>query len=115
MPKTIRRRALITSPLAWQMTAAPVAPPLIPVLAERGGAQLRAPRGVILVDTREQNPFDFPGFAGWFSGVEKRALALGDYTVAGLEDICVVERKDLADLVHSFTAGRSVFIERLRL
>ena len=96
------------------MTAAPVAPPLIPVLPERGGTQLRAPRGVVLVDTREQIPFDFSGFAEWFSGVEKRALALGDYTVAGLEDMCVVERKDLADLVHSFTAERSVFIERLR-
>jgi ERCC4-type nuclease len=96
------------------MTAAPVSPPLIPVLAERGGTQLKVPRGVVLVDTREQNPFDFSRFAGWFTGVQKRALALGDYTIAGLEDVCVVERKDLGDLVCSFTAERSVFIERLR-
>jgi ERCC4-type nuclease len=114
MSKTIGRRTLITSPLAWQMTAAPVSPPLIPVLAERGGTQLKVPRGVVLVDTREQNPFDFSRFAGWFNGVEKSALALGDYTIAGLEDTCVVERKDLADLVHSFTVERSAFIERLR-
>jgi hypothetical protein len=32
---------LITSPLEWQMTAAPVPPPVIPVLAERGGTQLK--------------------------------------------------------------------------
>jgi ERCC4-type nuclease len=96
------------------MTAAPVLPPPIPVLAERGGTQLKSPRGVVLVDTREQNPFDFSRFAGWFTGVDKRSLGLGDYSVAGLEDICVVERKDLADLVHSFTAERSVFVERLR-
>jgi ERCC4-type nuclease len=69
---------------------------------------------VVLVDTREQKPFDFSRFAGWFSGIEKRALALGDYSIAGLEDTCVVERKDLDDLVHSFTVDRAVFIDRLR-
>jgi ERCC4-type nuclease len=96
------------------MTAAPVSPPLIPVLAERGGTQLTTPRGVVLVDTREQNPFDFSRFVEWFTRVEKKALALGDYSIAGLEDICLVERKDLADLVHSFTTERTVFVERLR-
>jgi hypothetical protein len=96
------------------MDAAPVPPPMIPVLAERGGTQLKAPRGVVLVDTREQRPFDFSRFACWFSGIEQRALALGDYSVAGLEDSCVVERKGLDDLIHSFTAERSTFIDRLR-
>lgn len=96
------------------MTAAPVSPPPIPVIAERGGTQIKAPRGVALVDTREQNPFDFYRFTGWFDGVKKRALALGDYSVAGLEDLCVVERKDLDDLIHSFTVERSVFVDRLR-
>jgi ERCC4-type nuclease len=111
---TIRRRTLITSPLAWQMAAAPVPPPASPVLAERGGTQLKTPRGIVLVDTREQNPFDFSRFTGWFTGVEKRALELGDYTISGLEDICVVERKDLDDLVHSLTVERSTFVNRLR-
>lgn len=63
-----RRRALITSPLEWQMTAAPVAHPVIPVLAERGGTQLQTPRPTLLVDTREQNPFNFSRFQGWFAG-----------------------------------------------
>jgi ERCC4-type nuclease len=96
------------------MAAAPVPPPAIPVLAERAGTQLKAPRGVVLVDTREQRPFDFSRFTGWFSGIENRALALGDYSIAGLEDVCSVERKDLDDLIHSFTAERSVFVDRLR-
>jgi ERCC4-type nuclease len=96
------------------MTAAPVLPPPIPVLAERGGTQLRAPRAVVLVDTREQTPFDFSRFSGWFSRVEKKALKVGDYTIAGLEEICTVERKDLADLIHSFTVDRPAFINRLR-
>jgi ERCC4-type nuclease len=110
----MRRRTLIASPLKWQMTATPVSPPPIPVIAERGGTQIKAPRGVALVDTREQKPFDFSRFTGWFGGIEKRALALGDYSVAGLEDVCIVERKDLDDLIHSFTVERSLFVDRLR-
>jgi ERCC4-type nuclease len=109
-----RRRTLITSPLEWQMMAAPVPAPRFPVLAERGGTQLKTPKPVLLVDTREQNPLDCSRFAGWFAGIERTALRLGDYSVAGLEDVCVVERKDLPDLVHSLTTDRSVFISRLR-
>jgi len=110
-----RRRPLITSPLQWQMTAAPVPHPIIPVIAERGGTQLQTPRPTLLVDTREQNPFNFSRFKGWFAGVEKKPLSLGDYSIAGLEDVCVVERKDLSDLVHSCTTDRGAFIHRLRL
>lgn len=109
-----RRTSLIKSPLDWHMAAAPVAHPAIPVLAERGGTQLRTPRPTVLVDTREQNPFNFSRFDGWFAGVEKKALKLGDYSIAGFEERCVVERKDLSDLVHSFTAERPAFISRLR-
>ena len=69
---------------------------------------------MLVVDTREQNPFDFSRFQGWFSGIERRALKLGDYSIAGLEDLCVVERKGLSDLVRSFTVERKVFVARLR-
>jgi ERCC4-type nuclease len=110
-----KRRALITSPLEWQMSAAPVPHPVIPVLAERGGTQLQTPRATLLVDTREQNPFNFSRFKGWFAGIEKKALQLGDYSIAGLEHICTVERKDLSDLVHSCTADRIAFVKRLKL
>jgi ERCC4-type nuclease len=109
-----RRRTLITSPLEWQMTALPVAHPTLPVIAERGGTQIRAPKASLVVDTREQNPFSFERFSGWFSGIEKRPLELGDYSIAGLEDTVVVERKDLNDLVRSFHVERPVFIKRLR-
>jgi len=106
------RRTLIRSPLEWQLTAATLPHPAIPVLAERGGTQLKTPPPVILVDTREQTPFDFSRFEGWFSGIEKKPLQLGDYSVAGLEDVW--ERKDLPDLIRSLTAERSVFVDRLR-
>ncbi len=109
-----RRRTLITSPLEWQMTAAPVPHPRLPVVAARGGTELRTPCPVILVDSREQNPFSFSRFRGWFAGVETQPLKLGDYSVKGMESLCAVERKDLPDLVHSFTAQRSVFVDRLR-
>jgi ERCC4-type nuclease len=110
-----RRRPLITSPLEWQTTAAPLPHPVIPVLAERGGTQLQTPRPTVLVDTREQNPFNFSRFRGWFAGIERRALPLGDYSVAGLEEVCIVERKTLSDLVHSCTVDRPAFVNRLRL
>jgi len=96
------------------MTAEPVERPSIPVLAERGGTQLQTPRPVVVIDTREQNPLDFSRFEGWFAGVERRALKVGDYSIAGLEDLCVVERKDRTDLIHSCTTNRCVFINRLR-
>lgn len=111
-----RRRTLIQPPLEWaaQRLAQPVKPPLLPVVAERGGTSLRAPKATILVDTREQNPFSFVRFRGWFAKVERKALKLGDYSIAGLETACVVERKDLPDLIHSFTTDRAVFVKRLR-
>ena len=109
-----RRPTLIASPLDWFLSANPVSPPAVPVLAERGGTQLKTPRPVLVVDTREQNPFNFSRFEGWFSGVERRALQLGDYSIAGLEDICVVERENLSDLVRSFTLERAGFVARLR-
>lgn len=109
-----KRRTLITSPLDWWLTAAPVAPPILPVVPERGGTQLRTPLPVALIDSREQNPFSFTRFRGWFGGIEWKTLKVGDYSVAGLEEHCVVERKDLADLVHSFTTKRPVFVKHLR-
>ena len=109
-----RRRFLIPSPLEWQTTTRPVLHPVIPVLAERGGTQLQAPRPVAVVDTREKNPFDFRRFEGWFADVQHRPLEQGDYSVAGLEHLCVVERKDLPDLVRSFTSDRLAFVRRLQ-
>jgi hypothetical protein len=109
-----RRRTLITPPLKWQMAALPVAPPALPVIAERGGTQLRTPKPTIVIDTREQNPFSFERFHNWFSGIERRALELGDYSIAGLEEKCAVERKDLGDLVRSFQMERPVFVARLK-
>lgn len=109
-----RKRSLISSPLAWTDTNLPVPHPPLPVVAERGGTQLRTPLPVVIVDTREQNPLSFRRFKGWFAKIEHRALKIGDYSVAGMENTCAVERKDLADLIQSFTTNRAVFVNRLR-
>jgi len=109
-----RKRTLIPSPLAWTTLNLPVPHPPLPVVAERGGTQLRTPLPVAIVDTREQNPLSFRRFRGWFAKIEYRALPLGDYSVKGMEDTCVVERKDLADLICSLTTNRTVFVNRLR-
>jgi len=109
-----RKRTLIPSPLSWTEKPSPVDPPPLPVLAERGGTQLRTPLPVAIVDTREQVPLSFRRFKGWFARIKHRALPLGDYSVEGMENSCVVERKDLADLIHSFTTNRKVFVDRLR-
>ncbi len=110
-----RKRTLIPSPLSVVSDdPRPSRHPLLPVLAERGGTQLRTPLPVAIIDTREQNPLSFRRFRKWFADIEERALPLGDYSIRGMEDSCVVERKDLADLIQSFTTNRTVFINRLR-
>ena len=112
-----RKRTLIASPLAWSTSwtkNTTVPHPPLPVVAERGGTQLRTPLPVAIVDTREQNPLSFRRFRGWFAKVEYRALQLGDYSLKGMEETCAVERKDLADLICSFTTNRVVFVNRLR-
>ena len=67
-----RDPTLIKSPLTWHMADAPIAPPSIPVLAERGGTQLKAPRATVVVDTREQNPFDFARFGAGLRALRTR-------------------------------------------
>jgi ERCC4-type nuclease len=110
-----RRESLIVPPLEWPSTVPMVPHPIVPVIAQRGGTQLKAPKAVLLVDSRERIPFDFSRFEGWFEKIQRKALPVGDYTVAGMEKLCIVERKDLPDLVRSLTTERRVFIKRLRL
>lgn len=69
------------------------------------------PQPVLIIDTREQAPFNFhdPTVT-----VTRRALPAGDYTLEGLEDLAVVERKSLDDLVQSLIRNRERFHRELR-
>ena len=61
----------------------------------------------VVIDTREQRPYEFrsPSVAG--------ALAVGDYSLAGLEHLIAVERKEVNDLVGCLGPGRERFEREL--
>ena len=64
----------------------------------------------IKIDTREQWPLDFSADVQTVRGT----LAVGDYSIEGLEDLIVIERKSLNDLLGSITSGRERFVKELR-
>lgn len=88
-----------------------------------GKAGILLPDGAcetILVDTREQTPWEFEGV--YFHGemrtfpTRRATLKSGDYTLEGLESFAAIERKSLADFLSSITRGRDRFkreMERL--
>ena len=63
----------------------------------------------IVIDTREQRPYSFP------CEIVNRALAAGDYSVAGLEERVAVERKSLHDFVNTVIHDYGRFSRELLL
>lgn len=63
---------------------------------------------VIVIDTREQLPYDF----GDIETVTKK-LESGDYSVVGFEDRIAIERKSLEDLIGTFIKRRVAFYREL--
>ncbi len=57
---------------------------------------------VVITDSREQKPYRYPG-------AMVKGLKTGDYTLEGLEDKVVVERKSKTDCYSSMGAGRKRF------
>jgi ERCC4-type nuclease len=64
----------------------------------------------VLIDTREQAPFDFTAYPNWIAGQSVATLPTGDYTVSGLESVMALERKSLNDLVSTLMHNRERFI-----
>jgi len=64
---------------------------------------------VIIIDTREQRPYDFGDIKA-----EKKKLDSGDYSVAGFEDRIAIERKTVEDLIGTFIKRREAFYAELR-
>lgn len=60
----------------------------------------------IIIDTREQDPFDFSEFG---ATATRGKLHAGDYSITGAENTIMVERKTIADLVHTVIHDRSRF------
>lgn len=70
---------------------------------------------IIIVDTREQKPYDFACIVPR-PAVEVATLGAGDYSLKGFEDQVAIERKSLIDAFGTFGNGRKRFereLERL--
>ena len=71
----------------------------------------RIPKPVVLVDTREREPFPLhANHPNWIGGERRGALKTGDYTVEGMEDLLCLERKSLPDLVACTVTYRRRFL-----
>ena len=69
------------------------------------------PKPVVLVDTREQEPFPLrANHPNWIGGERRVALKTGDYAVEGMESLLCLERKNLADLVACTVTYRRRFL-----
>ena len=69
------------------------------------------PKPIVLVDTREQQPFPlFDNHPNWIGGERRATMKTGDYTVEGMESLLSLERKNLADIVACTVANRERFI-----
>jgi DNA excision repair protein ERCC-4 len=66
---------------------------------------------VVVVDTREQEPYAFD--PAQITTV-RRALPAGDYSLEGYEASVAAERKSLEDYVASVVTGRARFARELR-
>ncbi len=64
---------------------------------------------VVIIDTREQNPWEFSNLAS-----EPGSLATGDYSIRGLEHLIAVERKSLDDLLACIGRERDRFRRELK-
>jgi ERCC4-type nuclease len=71
----------------------------------------RIPKPVVLVDTREREPFPLHvNHPRWIGGERRVALKTGDYTVEGMERLLCLESKSLGDLVACTVTYRRRFL-----
>ena len=90
-----------------------VPPPSKRLIVKRNGSSItrQIPKPVVLIDTREQNPFNFSRFPNWISQQKNQKLNVGDYSVEGMEDLLVMERKSLSDLITTLMQQRARFFK----
>lgn len=72
----------------------------------------RSERVVVVVDTREQEPYAFDPDR---VTIVRRALPAGDYSLDGHETAIAAERKSIDDYVASVVRGRDRFARELRI
>lgn len=62
-----------------------------------------SPDLVVVIDTREQKPYDFPRSV-------VKTLETGDYSIQGMENLVTIERKSLVDCYSTLGGGRDRFL-----
>lgn len=90
----------------------PVPPPDVPLRVRQGGIVIRIPKPFVIIDSQEHRGYTFERFTNWFSGTLRRRLPVGDYTLQGMEEEVIVERKTISDLVRSIIQERGDFIKK---
>ena len=90
-----------------------VPPPSRRLIVKRDGSSItrRIPKPVVLVDTREQYPFNFDRFPNWIAKQKRQKLSVGDYSIEGMETSLVIERKSLSDLITTLMQQRTRFFK----
>jgi ERCC4-type nuclease len=88
-------------------------PPSGRLLVKRRGSSITRciPKPVVVIDTREQAPFEFTGLGNWVGGTTRRKLDVGDYSVVGMERLLRLERKSLTDLITTLMQWRKRFFK----
>jgi ERCC4-type nuclease len=86
-------------------------PPQRRLVVRREGKSItrRIPKPVVVVDTREQRPFSFSNVPNWIKETKRKKLDAGDYSVEGMEDLIILERKTLTDLITTLMQHRTRF------
>lgn len=64
---------------------------------------------ILIVDSREQKPYEFVRFSDQFEEVRRGKLLAADYSIATFETKVGIERKSLSDLVSTIIHGRDRF------
>ena len=92
----------------------PAPPPTGRLIVKRGGHSITRiiPKPIVIVDTREKNPFDFSRFKNWIGEERSQALKVGDYSIEGMEELLVLERKTLTDLITTLIQQRERFFKQ---
>lgn len=92
----------------------PAAPPTGRLIVKRDGHSItrQIPKPTVLIDTREQYPFDFSRFKNWIGGERSLVLKAGDYSVEGMEALLILERKTLTDLITTVIQQRVRFFKQ---
>ena len=91
-------------------------PPSGRLLVKRDGSSITKliPKPVIIVDSREQTPYEFAGFKNWIGGITRCKLDFGDYSVVGMESLIRLERKSLSDLITTLMQNRERFFKECK-